>query len=127
MLCLLACTAIAAQANIHLSGTAYSTYFKQCSSWLGARGIIKKQDTMKIDQKYINAFCENQACDAEIHMSLDCTGDAIGIILFTKQNGITNVTPVDNKEGYALRKIDNNTAIIEKTITVQGLLGSMLR
>jgi hypothetical protein len=109
------------------TGTAYSTYFGQCSSWLGSRGHIKKLDKMKIDQKYLNAFCEKQACDAEIHMSLDCSGEAIGKILFTKQEGITTVTPFDNSQGFSLRKIDNQTAIIEQTGTIRGLLRSVFR
>lgn len=130
--CLLfACAASTAQATVKIVNTtnvdftAYSNYFERCSSWLGTRGIIFKNHTMPIDQKYINAFCDKQACDAQIHMSLHCDGEAIGFIIFTKQNGVVAAEPYKQSagylQGYVVSKMDDQTALIQKVSTVMSV------
>ena len=107
--------------STNVDATAYSAYYEQCSSALGSRGIIKAKKTMPIKQAYVDTFCSKQPCDAEIFMSNDCKGKAIGIIqIDANKGGIASATNYE-VSGFRLRKIDNQTAVIEHTEMANGL------
>ena len=68
---------------------------------------------MTIKDYQVNNFCADKPCEAEIHMSKDCSGEVIGIASISADGGITRIDPKQNKDGYVLRKIDNMHAVIE--------------
>ena len=111
-----------AHANINIENhttvdaTAFSDFFGQCSSKMGEKkGIIKANGFMPIKQSLVTTFCVKQACDAQIHMSRDCTGDLISTALIkATEEGVVDITIKNtNMNGYVLRKVNDNTVAIE--------------
>jgi hypothetical protein len=99
-----------------VDATAYSPYYESCSGSFRSIGIIKAHPTKAtpIKQGWVDTFCDSRPCDAEVHMSLDCSGNSVGLVRITKLNGVDWVKNTD-VDGYRVRKIDDKTLMIERT------------
>ncbi len=91
--------------------TASSVAFNNaCSKDVG--GIIKPHGSIKIKASLINTSCVSKVCDAQIHMSGNCSGSIIGTAEISSNGGIINLSSM-NESSFRLRKIDEFHAVIE--------------
>lgn len=100
--------------NTNMDASASSVVFNNaCSfSWGEERGVIKAHGFMKLKASLVNMFCLDNTCDAQIHMSKNCSGSIIGTAIVSSNGGIISLENY-GVDGYVLRKIDNYHAVIE--------------
>lgn len=75
-----------------------------CSDILGANGITRAHSTNVVPESVIAKGCitNKRNCQANVHMTSNCTGPAVATVLLDVKTGIKSVTPSGNTQGYVV-------------------------
>lgn len=75
-----------------------------CSDILGASGITHAHSTNVVPENMIYKGCISNRtnCRADVHMTSNCTGPTVAVVIFDVKRGIKSVQPVDTSQGYTI-------------------------
>jgi hypothetical protein len=75
-----------------------------CSNILGASGVTRAHTTTVVPEYVIKRACifNKSNCQADVHMTDNCSGPTIAKVVFDVNSGIKSVTPVNTSLGYSV-------------------------